>query len=411
MSRLAIQQHATTPPALLRLGEDWVVHDAGNDRLLVLNDTARRIWTRWQGGDDVETIAAALAVHYAVPVTQVRADVADCIARWQVPSAPQRHDSDADLYPTQSRLPQQPDRPADRRYRDFRIHGHGIRVHLDDDVDAGALLPVLGHLARPGPAAAGGEYDLERCGTQVRLRQGRRVIHQGPSMDGAMVHLLHEVQLAAYRERDNLCVLHAAAVGRAGACVLLPGVAGAGKSTLTAALLHQGWDYLSDDTVPVDAASGRALALTPPLTIKAGSIAALVDRYPHLDALPVHQRADQPVRYLPPPAASLATTAAHTVAAVVFPRYRPGASARLSPIPVAEAFAHLAAAGIFARHPREPARLKALLDWFGGLRSFALEYDRLDDACRLVAEAFDTGTRPGPHQPHRPADAPGRTGT
>lgn len=46
-------------------------------------------------------------------------------------------------------------------------------------------------------------------------------------------------------------MLHAAAVGRGGRAVLLPGAAFAGKSTLTAWLLSRGFDYLTDELVYV----------------------------------------------------------------------------------------------------------------------------------------------------------------
>lgn len=384
-------------PQPLRLGDDWVVQDTRHDRLLVLNDTARRIWELWRQDTSPEHIAARLAEHYAVTAEQVREDVLACIDRWQAAPDPVSPGRD-DHYPAQYHLSELPVTPSDGICLDYRVHSRDIRVHLSNPADAAMLAPVLGHLSSPGPGADPIEYHLERHDGQLRLRQSRRVIYQGTSPDMAAVMLLHEMQLAAYRERDNLCVVHAGAVGRGDACVLLPGVAGAGKSTLTAALLHDGWDYLSDDTVPVDAADGRAIALTPPLTVKAGSLAVLSPLYPALPELPEYGRADQEVRYLPPPA-DKACPADRAVAAVIFPRYRPGGDPRLIEIPAAQAFTRLAEAGIFAHRPRDPARLKALLDWFGGLPSYALEYDRLADACRLVADALAAAVNSVPHKP------------
>lgn len=46
--------------------------------------------------------------------------------------------------------------------------------------------------------------------------------------------------------------LHAAAAATGGATVLLPAVSGAGKSTLVAALVRDGWSYLTDEAVEVD---------------------------------------------------------------------------------------------------------------------------------------------------------------
>ena len=47
-------------------------------------------------------------------------------------------------------------------------------------------------------------------------------------------------------------MLHAAALERNGRAVILPGDPGAGKSTLTAALMLSGWRLLSDEITLVD---------------------------------------------------------------------------------------------------------------------------------------------------------------
>lgn len=52
--------------------------------------------------------------------------------------------------------------------------------------------------------------------------------------------------------------LHAGCVARDGRGVLLAGMSGSGKSTLTAALVRDGWDFLSDDTVFLVRQAGAA---------------------------------------------------------------------------------------------------------------------------------------------------------
>lgn len=59
----------------------------------------------------------------------------------------------------------------------------------------------------------------------------------------------------------GLTLLHAAAVGWAGACVILPGSSGSGKSTTALAASEAGLDFLADDLCLLDGAAGTAHAV------------------------------------------------------------------------------------------------------------------------------------------------------
>jgi serine kinase of HPr protein (carbohydrate metabolism regulator) len=63
-------------------------------------------------------------------------------------------------------------------------------------------------------------------------------------------------------------VLHAAAVAIGGHGILLPGMAGIGKTMLAAWFLSRGYQYLSDDLVCITDESQQLLALKRPLSIK-----------------------------------------------------------------------------------------------------------------------------------------------
>jgi hypothetical protein len=85
--------------------------------------------------------------------------------------------------------------------------------------------------------------------------------------------------LALLRAR-GLYALHAGAVvSPVGAGVLLVGPSGSGKSTLTIGLLHEGWSYLSDDTVLLRSRPDgiEALALRKPFSVNVDAAAGYAD--------------------------------------------------------------------------------------------------------------------------------------
>lgn len=69
--------------------------------------------------------------------------------------------------------------------------------------------------------------------------------------------------------------LHAAVVARNGAAVIMPGVPGAGKSTLCAALGLSGWRVLSDEHAMIPPGSTDVVPLYRPVSLKNESLAVI----------------------------------------------------------------------------------------------------------------------------------------
>jgi hypothetical protein len=90
----------------------------------------------------------------------------------------------------------------------------------------------------------------------VYLRNGVEV-HRG-SRIGVLHYAIWDVhRIVPTWSRDFLFV-HAGSVARDGRGLLLPAPPGRGKSSLVAALLRRGFDYLSDDVGAIDPVSSRA---------------------------------------------------------------------------------------------------------------------------------------------------------
>lgn len=127
-------------------------------------------------------------------------------------------------------------------------------------------------------------------------------------------------------------LFHAGAVVRRGQGLLLPAVSGRGKTTLTAALIAEGFSLCSDEMGMIELLTGQLVTFPRSLRIRAGSYAALSTRYPRLFQDPVCQvHGVEPAWYLQPSAA-VWNSSPVPVRSIVFPRYVPGAPTNLTSI-------------------------------------------------------------------------------
>lgn len=103
------------------------------------------------------------------------------------------------------------------------------------------------------------EYEIRRRGhgSQFCLtRQGHELITA--SDEGELLFIMEkELTVELQKIRHELYFLHAAALSLADKAFLIAAASGTGKSTTAWALLHHGFDYLSDELAPVDLDSLR----------------------------------------------------------------------------------------------------------------------------------------------------------
>ena len=128
-------------------------------------------------------------------------------------------------------------------------------------------------------------------------------------------------------------IIHAAALEKNGRAVVLPGPPGAGKSTLTAYLAHNGWRLLSDELALLSLTDGRLTPLARPVSLKNQSIDIIAQAVP--DAVlsaRTEDTAKGTVALMKAPADSQQRIAETAPAAwIVFPRFQADAVGTLEP--------------------------------------------------------------------------------
>ena len=161
--------------------------------------------------------------------------------------------------------------------------------------------------------------------------------------DHAFALLEWGMNYAVASRAHQFLMLHAGVVERDGQALILPATPGSGKTTLSAALLLDGWRLLSDEFGLVDYRSGLMRPFPRALPLKNRSIDIIRERAPS-DALgPVFEKTRKgDVAHLRPPATSLARQHEPARPAwILFPRFVAGSPLMLKPLSRSVAFTRL----------------------------------------------------------------------
>jgi hypothetical protein len=192
---------------------------------------------------------------------------------------------------------------------------------------------------------------------------------------------------SAINAHDFLFYIHAGVVGTGASCVLLPAAAGSGKSSLTAALLHHGFRYFSDEVALIEPTTFHVSPMPLAMCIKSTGWDLMARYYPGILSLPVHVRSDEKVlRYIPPPADSLEQIAM-PVRHIIFPRYEQAAPTRLERVKRSEALGRLMNECLALRQRLDQKNVRQLVRWIAGIDCYELTFSSLETAAQLVVEA------------------------
>ena len=183
-------------------------------------------------------------------------------------------------------------------------------------------------------------------------------------------------------------IVHAAAVERHGAALVLPGPPGSGKSTLCAGLVSRGWRLLSDELTLLEFPTSNVVPLPRPVSLKNASIDAMRLFSPEATlGPPVHDTVKGSVAHMKPPAESV-RRAGETAQPrwIALPRYERGATARLAVLSKARTFMHLADNAFnYDVHGRRGFELLAQV--VAGSDCFEFRYGVLEDAVAVFDDA------------------------
>ena len=179
--------------------------------------------------------------------------------------------------------------------------------------------------------------------------------------------------------------------GTGGGCILLPAQPGSGKTTLTAALVHDGWNYLSDEIALLDAATMRVAPVPMAFCLKRSGLAAVAEFWPAARDLMFHLREDgKRVAYLPPPIERVVSPDARMeVRAIVFPRYRKDRALACNILSPLEGLRRVANDCVAISGRLSAAHVQALVNWIAKIPCYDVVYGSTADALSAMRTVSD----------------------
>jgi hypothetical protein len=387
------------------LDDELVVFSETAQSLVGLNTAAAFLVRKLQGGTPVSELADALTSAFAVPPQEATGWVASALDvlhshrllgndGMAASLSPQSLEIEGDLARQRAEVPPYEafEPQAEGRYRLLGTYaliryGHRTQVRM---VDA-----VIGHLRSEEPTAPNLVIDISAT---VWTERGQRHLSSNIYCDGkpeaqatklsALGPLVKcAVWMTAVNAFDFLLNLHAGVVARGSSCILLPAASGSGKSSLTAALTHYGFRYISDEVGLIERGTFQAVSVPLAVCVKSTGWTLMSSYYPEIETLPIHRRNDgKVIRYIPPKRTAVQSESGR-ISHIFFPRYAEGEATRLEPLSRSVAFTRLMDQCVALRHRLDPDNVSEMVNWISQIDCYSLIFSSLDEAVALVDEA------------------------
>ena len=140
------------------------------------------------------------------------------------------------------------------RYLSLNVLGIDIVVQVSDpqihSLIARAFSAMISSFQ--GHCRAAFSYEISGSLPDARIHRGGHVVGSAEDEYDLLYGFEKDLTIELQHHRSNLLFVHAAALCRDGRVVLITAPSGTGKSTTAWGLLHQGFDYLSDELAPID---------------------------------------------------------------------------------------------------------------------------------------------------------------
>ncbi len=185
-------------------------------------------------------------------------------------------------------------------------------------------------------------------------------------------------------------IIHSAVLEKNGAGIVLPGIPGAGKSTLCAGLTLSGWRLFSDEMALIEPSSGQLVSSPRPISLKNESINIIKNfSSSAVFGITINDTTKGSIAHLKPPTESVQRcNQKATPRIIAFPKYRTGAKTSLTPLTKSRAFMTLCE-NSFNYTIQGKTGFKTIKSLISSCDCFEFEYSSLDEAIKTFDALID----------------------
>jgi hypothetical protein len=372
-------EHATFP-----LGEALTVVSPLWDSLVILNSTARMVWEMLAQGQPPDSVIRRLIFLFGIPEKKAREDVGAVVRLWSSGEFPNCSLEAPDLNGirrTHDEL-EQDRQPISQHFYALSDIPFCIRFH-SAEIES-ILQSVIGHIEKRDSPESRHAFEIKIQDSGFCLLKDDVEVGQETLPHRVRHDLIYEISKISYPDMQWLIFLHAGAVSDGERGVVLPGLPGCGKSTLTGALTLEGFRYIGEDIVPLSRRPWSIAPVPTRICLREGGWLALSRDYPDAQALPGGYRWGEPLRYLTPPPMQQQAPHPVPINCLVFPEYVSGHSVQLNLLSSEDKLARLIQTGAWFSDPLNKGRIEELLEWIQSTPGFQLRYATLHDAVTAI---------------------------
>lgn len=222
--------------------------------------------------------------------------------------------------------------------------------------------------------------------------EGKILLEDGTSfadfpLDSVLPYLEWGINWSIAMHAHQYFMLHAGVVERDAVAVVLPGVPGSGKSTLSTYLMHAGWRLLSDEFTLLCGPELRIQPFPRLIPLKNESIAVIRALIPNVKMGPSFKgtRKGTVAHVCPPDTQIHAMTEFALPRLVVFPTFKPGSELVLTPVAKAECFVEITK-NSFNYSVLGQSSFEMAANLTDATEAYRLEYGDLREAESTIAE-------------------------
>jgi len=367
-------------------------------RLYSLNTFATFLWCCFEENESLEQAEIRAKETFDADISVIKAWIAEAIENWFLigllgESIPSESKDDLAWVTNLTDVAHAPcfDEREWQKIQHYRLSGCDIAVYLQNSEHAEPINSVIGHLLVEDNAVefCDSEIHVCLCNNQFVIYRNRQAVAQFDNPKSIPPSVKSIALQEAIDHYDYQFSFHSGVISNGESLVLLSGMAGAGKSTLTAGLMRSGLTYYSDEVALLSSENQEIRPFPIALCSKSSAWPVLSPLFPLLDELPVFDRLDGKfVRYMRPDVepSDRSYNQALPVKALVFPRYNPDTSSQLILIDRVTALHHLMDECLSIKTALSFDIVGRLIDWINSVECYELPNNNLEESVALVSD-------------------------